>query len=301
MGKEIAGAGEGRISVIRNDELVPLLPDRPAGGSLSSPLHGVIVERHAIGAIEIPEHEHASFCMHMQISGPVEMEWWSEGKNKKERPGTGSLILLAPGTRDRLRWTAPSRRVVVSIDESLLLRAARELGRERVPSFDNRWEFQDRQLRLLISELAREMESGWTTGSLYGDLLGMSLSVALVRKHATEGIAAPAVRGGMPKARLKRVLDYIAENCHLDLRLDDLAQVAGTSLFHFARLFRAETGATPHQYLVRQRLEQAKTLLRLRSRTIAEIAAETGFANASHFSRVFREHTGATPTEWKNR
>lgn len=95
------------------------------------------------------------------------------------------------------------------------------------------------------------------------------------------------------------MLEYIAANSHLDLRLDDLAEVAEMSRFHFARLFRLGMGITPHRYLMDQRLQQAKALLRLETRTVAEVATETGFANAGQFSRAFRRHIGVSPTEWK--
>ena len=107
-----------RISVIRNEQIVPLLPGKPLNDSVFSPWSDLILEKHCIGAIEIPEHEHSSFCLHMQTSGPVQMEWWSEGKYGKESPSQGALIFLTPGTRDRVRWNRSSRRVVLSIDES---------------------------------------------------------------------------------------------------------------------------------------------------------------------------------------
>ncbi len=288
-----------RISVIRNEKIVPLLPGKPVKNSVFSPWSGLIVEKHTIGAIEIPEHEHSTFCLHMQTSGPVQMEWWSEGKYGKESPGQGSLIFLTPGTRDRLRWNRSSNRVVVSIDESYLLRAAQDLGRKNHLGFENRWIFQDRQLLLLLSEMQREMETGWETGALYGDHLGMSLSIALVQKYGRDVSIAPLARGGISKVRLERVLEYIAANGHLDLKLDDLAKVAEMSRFHFARLFRVGMGVTPHRYLMDQRLQQAKTLLRLDTRSVSEVAIETGFANAGHFARAFRRHVGVSPTEWK--
>src|SRR5260370_37482401 len=172
-----------RISVIRNEQIVPLLPGRPVNDSVFSPWNDLIIEKHSIGAIEIPEHEHSSLCLHMETSGPVQMEWWSEGRYGKESPGQGFLIFLTPGTRDRLRWNRSSNRVVVAIDESYLLRAAQDLGRKNHLCFENRWIFQDRQLLLLLSEMQREMETGWETGALYGDHLGMSLSIALVQKY----------------------------------------------------------------------------------------------------------------------
>jgi AraC family transcriptional regulator len=288
-----------RISVIRNEQIVPLLPGRPVNDSVFSPWNDLIIEKHSIGAIEIPEHEHSSLCLHMQTSGPVQMEWWSEGKYGKESPSRGSLIFLTPGTRDRVRWNGSSRRVVLSIDESYIFRAAQELGRKNHLGFKNRWIFEDRQLLLLLSEMQRETETGWEMGSLYGDHLGMSLSMALIQKYGRDVSIAPLVKGGISKVRLGRVLEYVAANSHLDLRLDDLAQVAEMSQFHFARLFRLSMGVTPHRYLMDQRLQKAKALLRLNTRTVTEVATEIGFANAGHFARAFKRHLGVSPTDWK--
>ena len=75
-----------RISVIRDEKIVPLLPGRPAKHSIFSPWSGLIVEKHIIGAIEIPEDEHSTLCLHMQTSGPVQMEWWFEGNMGRRFP-----------------------------------------------------------------------------------------------------------------------------------------------------------------------------------------------------------------------
>jgi AraC family transcriptional regulator len=287
-----------RISVIRDDQVVPLLPGSPSAG-VFSPVPGLMVERHRTPAIEIPEHEHSSLCLHLQTSRTVAMEWWSEGKNRVEQAGPGSLVLVAPGTRDRLRWSGASERVVVSLDAGCLMRAAEELGWKGLPEFRNRWLLEDRQLRHLVAEMQREMESGWATGRLYGELLARSLSVALLRKYASPKDGMRLARGGMARGRLRRVTEYIRENSHAELRLETLAGIAGLSVFHFARAFRMETGVSPHRYVLDERLRRARELLRLRSRTMAEIAAETGFGDAGSFARAFRRQFGVSPSEWK--
>jgi hypothetical protein len=66
-----------------------------------------------------------------------------------------------------------------------------------------------------VDGLQREMEANWTTGILYDDLLGVSLSVALIQKYAGEVSAGPFATGGIARARLNHVLDYIHENSHL--------------------------------------------------------------------------------------
>jgi AraC family transcriptional regulator len=286
-----------RISVLRDEKVVPLLPGNPVQSSYHSASGGLIVEMHRIGAIEVPDHEHASLCLHMQISHPATLEWWSENRHGREVHGPGTLMLIAPGTRDRLLWRGSSRRIVVSVDESLLARAAQELGKTSLPGLRTQWNLQDLQLRNLLAEMRREMESGWATGTLYADHLAMLLSVALVQKYSALSITNP-IRGGISRSRLNRVLEFIAANTHRNLKLDDLAQVAGMSRFHFARLFHQAMGVAPYRYLLNQRIHQAEALLRLNTRTINQVASETGFASAGQFARAFKRQTGTSPSEW---
>jgi AraC family transcriptional regulator len=88
---------------------------------------------------------------------------------------------------------------------------------------------------------------------------------------------------------MKTSLEFITDNLHNDLHLEEIASVIRLSPFHFARLFKAATGQSPYQYLLSQRLRRAKDFLRSSSLPIAEIAAQVGFPNHAHFSRAFRK------------
>ena len=288
-----------RVSVMVGKRSVPLLPGKPIthSANATTPWTGLILEKHRVGAVEIPEHEHHTFCLHLQTSGSVEMDWHSHGRTGHLNTGAGNLIFLTPGTRDSLLWHGPSQRIVASIDPSILVKAARQLELSQLPDFENLWSFQDDQLRLLLTEMEREVTSGSATGPLYGDLLGLSLSVALIRKY---GHPSPTLhKGGIAKPRLNRVLEYIAANLPSEIRLEDLAAVAGLSVFHFARAFRESTGVTPHQYVLQRRIDSVKTLLRSRNWNLEAIASATGFADASHLTKAFRRHTGTTPKTWQ--
>jgi AraC-like DNA-binding protein len=120
---------------------------------------------------------------------------------------------------------------------------------------------------------------------------------SIARRHVA--LPRPHAQGGIPRAHLLRVLDYINDNSHADVRLSDLANVAETSLFHFARLFRECIGVPPHQYLMQQRIEKAKLLLRVLRHNMNQVASATGFANASHFAKTFRRIVGVSPRDWK--
>jgi AraC-like DNA-binding protein len=103
----------------------------------------------------------------------------------------------------------------------------------------------------------------------------------------------------LAKWRLKRVQAYV--DAHLDetLSLPDLAAVAGLSPMYFAGQFRAATGYRPHDYLLHQRIESAKSILSSTDRQLVEVALSVGFRTQAHFSTVFKRLTGVSPARWR--
>jgi AraC-like DNA-binding protein len=81
--------------------------------------------------------------------------------------------------------------------------------------------------------------------------------------------------------------------------LDDAARIAGLSSFHFLRVFSAVVGATPHQYLLRQRIARAAKLLSEQSIPVTDVALDCGFADLSNFVRTFRRAAGMSPREFR--
>lgn len=83
------------------------------------------------------------------------------------------------------------------------------------------------------------------------------------------------------------------------LTIEELAQQANLSTFHFAKMFRVSMGLPPHGYVAKRRVERAKHLLRVSPSDLAGIALECGYASQSHFTRAFKVETGATPGAWR--
>jgi AraC family transcriptional regulator len=107
------------------------------------------------------------------------------------------------------------------------------------------------------------------------------------------------VVGGLPPRRLQRVFQHIRENLARDLSVAELAQTVGMSQYYFSKLFKMSTGTTPHQYVMRQRVERAQEHLRETRTMLAEIATLVGFETQSHFTSVFRRLVGATPKHYR--
>ena len=102
-------------------------------------------------------------------------------------------------------------------------------------------------------------------------------------------------RGGLAGGALRRVRAYIEDHIGERISLDQLAQQAGVSRFHFARQFRLSTGESPMGYLRRARIERSKSILQTRDTTIAEVAVRLGFSDQSHFTRTFGRLVGVSP------
>jgi len=85
----------------------------------------------------------------------------------------------------------------------------------------------------------------------------------------------------------------------MPIALEDMANAAGLSRMHFAAQFRASTGLSPHEYLVRRRIARAQELLLNPNLSIAAIAMDAGFQTQAHFTVVFRKVVGEPPGRWR--
>jgi AraC family transcriptional regulator len=123
-----------------------------------------------------------------------------------------------------------------------------------------------------------------------------------IERHATHwrdriDPSSPPFRGGLAPAAFRRVEAMIATTLD-EAGSPALAEMAGTvglSVTHFVRAFRRHTGSTPHQYLVRRRMERAMSLLRVARISVGEVADEVGFSTPAHFVATFRTVMGVTP------
>ncbi len=114
--------------------------------------------------------------------------------------------------------------------------------------------------------------------------------------------APKAVRAqsGLVAWRLKRVLSFMEEHYWQPVTLAEMARVAGLSRMHFAAQFRIATGAKPHEYLLRLRVERAQKLMMESDEPLAQVAFSVGFQTQAHFTTVFRRFAATTPHRWRS-
>jgi AraC-like DNA-binding protein len=99
--------------------------------------------------------------------------------------------------------------------------------------------------------------------------------------------------------RLHIARSYIDRHYDTPITLEHISREAGFSPYHFIRLFRAAYRKTPHQYLMQQRIEKAKELLRSSDMPINEICYTVGFESLGSFSTLFRRIAGLSPGAYR--
>jgi len=126
----------------------------------------------------------------------------------------------------------------------------------------------------------------------------VALGESLVGRHAARSDSRLHARA---HPALRRACEYLRAHAHENVGLGALAAAAGTDRYRLTRLFRAATGASPHRFLVAQRVRAARQMLEAGRLDIASIAAAAGFVDQSHLYRHFRRLLGVTPGEYARR
>lgn len=119
----------------------------------------------------------------------------------------------------------------------------------------------------------------------------------IIRSVLGENLDMRAVSDNYAVARAQH---YIAQHFSEDITADDLSKLVHMSQSSFNRLFRKETGISPHEYIIEEKVEKSKTLLRRNDITVTDIAVRCGFGSGAHFASVFKRVTGFTPSQYRS-
>ncbi|HKN84677.1 MAG TPA: AraC family transcriptional regulator [Pyrinomonadaceae bacterium] len=159
----------------------------------------------------------------------------------------------------------------------------------------------DKRLDALLAEFVSEI-----TADKPGKGIVMRALVELTLVHILRNYSTPRLseelelsRVGLVDRRIRRSVELMHSQLDQDLTLRSLAAASYLSPFHFARLFKKLTGASPHNYLAGIRAARAQLLLAETDLSVTEIGARVGYLSGSHFTKAFRLATGATPREFR--
>lgn len=259
---------------------------------------GIKLEHYRFREGDLPEHSHREHLITFPLGARCNGEIRTESRFYAGGETETSVCVIPSGQPFSARLKGDAEQIAIYLDPSLVLRAADEAdarGSGPVKVVEG-FSTNDPVVRNAGVALLAELEAEGPGGRLYADSLANLLAVHLLRHYTAAGVGAPqSFRGGLSGRRLRQVKAFIADHYESDLSLEELARVGGMSTFHFAREFKRTTGTTPHQYLIKFRVERAKALLTESEIPLVEVSARSGFSHQSHFTRLFRRLTGTTP------
>jgi AraC-like DNA-binding protein len=242
--------------------------------------------------------------MATEVGFRLEARELGSGRTRSHDVARGELCVGgAGGTPIELGWRSHGRARTIDVVELYLDPGGlHELGaRAATLWLEPHWQvLRDPLLAELLRAIAGELHRPESDQELFGDLAVALFAAKLERALGVPEPSRSSRRGGLAPFALRRVREYVAAHLADRIRLGQLAALAGLSQFHFARAFKASIGVSPHTYVLRCRIGEAKRLLCHSNLPIVEIARRTGFSSAGQLSTRFRAVTGITPSRFRS-
>ena len=289
----------------RQIELIDVVTGKPfpaaQSGQLlasSAPLgwRGIVVDWHRLDPQELPEHYLDGYGLSVSTGKQPIRFGWKEDDDWHHGPlMPGECHLLTHGAINSPRWLDPFEAVSLVLDR----RFVANLIEDGLPVADVELTILRSVCDPVVARYAEgfrsELAAGVPSGTLYVETLAVGFALHLLANYAVAKPRLPRPRGKLSSLQLRSVVDFIQSHLDQDLSLSALAERANVSSFHFARSFRSTVGVSPHQFVLRQRIQQALVLIQAGKLPLAQIALACGFHDQAHLTHAFRKAFGRTP------
>ncbi len=220
------------------------------------------------------------------------------------------IIIIPPGELHQLIAPSQGERLILQFDFSMINNLwgfeeiVRITNRTRVITPENAPDLHAR-LRDIMLETDEEYFSNLPLkeASIYAKILEMNVLIGRKYMQTNTNNLFPDVKGHKQMEYIYKfniIFDYIDKHFTEDLSLENVANVAGFSKFHFSRLFKQYTNQSFYDYVNQRKVKEAERLLLDPSMSITDVATHSGFSSISTFNRVFKNTKKCTPTEFKN-
>lgn len=252
------------------------------------------------GAFETPEHCFSQHYITIHLNhAAVVKEQVLNGRLRCDRFRDGDICITPATAPVSVRLQGSSELICLNLDPTFMTRIAAEIADgdriEAVPQF----KLNDPLIYQIGVALKAKLESKGIWDRLYTESMATAMSAHIVQYYSTQKPKAQNHSDGLPQARLQQVTEYINAHSAQNPSLMELAETVQMSPYYFSRLFKQSTGLTPHQYLIKHRIEQVKRFLKTTNLSIADIAAQVGFVDQSHLARHFKRQVGVPPSQFR--
>jgi len=259
--------------------------------------NGIIVEQHRLPPAEMPEHSVIGHGVSVNVGArPTSFAWTRARRGWDDRPtNPGQCRILTNGESHPSRWLQTYNEVSLVIDPRFVADIVEDAPAADRTEFVSRHSVVDPVIVEYASMFLAELTADAPNGVIYAETLTVGLVLHLLANYGVAKPKAPTPRGKLNSFQLRSVLECIESQLDSDVSLLTLARQAHISPFHFARLFRATVGVSPHQFVLRLRLERAVHFMKAGRMTLAQIAVACGFHDQPHFTRAFQRAFRTTP------
>lgn len=151
----------------------------------------------------------------------------------------------------------------------------------------------------LVQALRPSFQAEPKPNTLFVDHVTLAMCAHVTQHYGSQAGQVPVRSGGLSALQGSRAKAYLSAHFGGDVAIASVAAACGLSRAHFTRAFRHSTGTTPYQWLLRYRLDRAKSLLIGNASSLAEIAIECGFSDQAQFTRAFTKEIGVPPGFWR--
>ena len=218
------------------------------------------------------------------------------GRNRFADLRPEHISIVPSGQPHTIDWRTPANVRTIYVPPQLLDRWAGETGPIEIGCHFNA---ADRLLIELIDVLFRAVDDPDT--SLYLDAVEWTLLGHIATHYSLGGelVSEPNV-ARLSRSALEQVVRFMHDNISSRISLEDIAVQARLSPYYFSRRFRAATGQSPYQFLLRIRMVRAtELLLERRELPLVQVAELCGYTSQSRFSDNFKRHHGMTPAIYR--
>jgi AraC family transcriptional regulator len=251
---------------------------------------------------EVLEHTPSQHIICMNVGKAVRLEQSVDGQCEAAYSVPGDLGIYPAYLSQKFCWAEEVEFFNLFLEPAFLAQVGYEVfGRDRLELIPNFTTLIDPLIQQICFALKTSLEIDGKNSSLYADSMAQALVVHLLSRYSTHSPKIQISTGGLTQQQRKQIFEYIQVNLDRNISLAELAGILQLSPCHFAHLFKNSTGISPHQYLIRCRVERAKQLLTSDSLSIAVVAQTVGFASQGHFTYHFKRLVGMTPKVFSRR
>jgi AraC family transcriptional regulator len=286
-----------RILSHREGSLQPMFDATPIGPL--SPSSSLLVERRDLEPTSWQSHLHEDQLLQFFMKSAVIGFSLKDAATAKIPVAPGQAVFCPRREWHNICWNERISVLTIRIPDSALMEGAPERLAEKPLEIVPKHVVADDRLTHLLFALDAERARGYSAGKLFVDCIESALANILLTSFNTFSPRSIPGKGGMAPHVLRRVVEFMHANMDKQIGLKDLADCAGLSVSHFSFQFRARTNQSPHQYMLRLRIERGKVLLADSRLSVLDVGLEVGFRNQQHFATVFRNSVGVPPSVYR--